>query len=109
MTEAIFELREYTTTDGGSPFSKWLGALDGRTATRIAAYTNRMKAGNWGNSRFVGEAVWELKIDLGPGYRVYYLRDGSTLVILLCGGDKGSQQADIRQAHGFAMDYWRRR
>ena len=46
----------YTTTDGGSPFSRWLGALDGRTATRIAAYANRMKAGNWGNSRFVGEA-----------------------------------------------------
>ncbi|MBI5630793.1 MAG: hypothetical protein HY921_07910 [Elusimicrobia bacterium] len=48
-------------------------------------------------------------MDFGPGYRIYYLRDGQTVVILLCGGNKGSQQADIRQAHKFAADYWRRR
>lgn len=102
------DIRRYRTTDGRVPFSDWLGTLDAAAAARVSAYKDRMQAGHWGNSRFVGEGVWELKIDFGPGYRIYYLRDGRTVVILLCGGDKGSQQADIRQAHEFAADYWRR-
>ncbi|MEK7382047.1 MAG: type II toxin-antitoxin system RelE/ParE family toxin, partial [Elusimicrobiota bacterium] len=57
----------------------------------------------------VGRGVSELKIDLGPGYRIYYLRDGRTIVVLLCAGDKGSQQADIRCAREYAADYWERR
>jgi putative addiction module killer protein len=107
MFEAIIELREYITADGRSPFSDWLDTLDSSAAVRVLAYRDRMRAGHWGNFRFVGEGVWELKINLAPGCRIYYLRDGSTLVILLCGGDKASQQADIRQAHRFAADYWR--
>jgi putative addiction module killer protein len=103
------DIRRYRTIDGRIPFSDWLGKLDAATAARVSAYKDRMHAGQWGNSRFVGDGVWELKIDFGPGYRIYYLRDGRTVVILLCGGDKGSQQADIRQAHGFAEDYRRRR
>ncbi|MFI5363040.1 MAG: type II toxin-antitoxin system RelE/ParE family toxin [Elusimicrobiota bacterium] len=59
--------------------------------------------------RTVGEGVLELKVDFGPGYRIYYLRDGDSIVVLLCAGDKGSQHGDIRRAHENAADYWRRR
>lgn len=104
----MIELRRYRTFDGRIPFSEWLEKLDGGTAARVSAYKDRIRLGHFGNSRSVGEGVWELKIDYGPGYRIYYIRDGGTVVILLCGGDKGSQQEDIRQAHRFAVDYWRR-
>jgi len=67
-----------------------------------------MKNGNFGRSRSVGDGVLELKINFGPGYRVYYLREGSVVVILLYGGDKGSQQADILKAVEYAADYRRR-
>ncbi|MBI3551850.1 MAG: type II toxin-antitoxin system RelE/ParE family toxin [Elusimicrobia bacterium] len=109
MPNTILELRRYRTADGRVPFSEWFASLDGPTTARVSAYKDRMQAGRWGDSRFVGEGVWELKIDFGPGYRIYYLRDGRAVVILLCGGDKGSQQSDIRQAHEFAADYRRRR
>lgn len=68
-----------------------------------------MKTGNFGNSRSIGGSILELKVDFGAGYRVYYLRDGQAIVVLLCGGDKGSQQADIQWARDYAVDYWRRR
>jgi len=83
--------------------------MDTSTSTRVLAYIDRMKSGNLGNSRSVGEGVSELKINFGSGYRVYYLRDGRSIVVLLCGGDKGSQLADIRQAREYARDYWRRK
>jgi len=83
--------------------------MDANAGSRILAYIDRMKAGNLGNSRAVGEGVSELKINFGSGYRVYYLRDGRSVVVLLCGGDKRTQQSDIRQAKEYARDYWRRR
>ena len=104
-----FELRRYRTPEGKMPLSEWLNDLDVNTGDRISVYIERMKVGNFGNSRSVGEGISELKIDFGPGYRVYYLLDGSSVVVLLCGGDKGSQQKDIRLARQFATDYWRRK
>ena len=103
------ELRRYRTADGRVPFSEWLIVLEDSAAGRVSAYVDRMKSGNFGYSRSVGAGVSELKIDFGPGYRVYYLRDGHAIVVLLCGGHKGSQKADIRQAQDYAADYWRRR
>ena len=103
------ELRRYRTTDGHVPYSEWLQDLDDSTAGRVVAYVARMKSGNFGKSEPVGQGVSELKLDFGPGYRIYYIRDGQTVVILLCGGDKGSQRADIRQAQEFAADYRRRK
>lgn len=99
------ELRRYRTAEGRVPFSEWLLDMDDSTAGRVSAYVDRMKSGNFGKSGPVGQGVVELKIDFGAGYRVYYIRDGRTVVVLLCGGDKSSQQADIRQAHEFAADY----
>lgn len=62
--------------------------------------------GNPGDTKPVGEGVWELRMTYGPGYRVYYLQDGDTLILQLCGGDKSTQQADIDRAHQLAHD-WR--
>lgn len=104
-----YELRRYRDAAGRIPYSEWLRKRDNTTAARVGAYVDRMKAGNFGNSRSVGGGVSELKIDAGPGYRVYYLRDEGEIVVLLCGGDKGSQAADIRRARAYAGDYWERR
>jgi putative addiction module killer protein len=67
-----------------------------------------MELGHFGKQRWVGDGVWELKIKFGPGYRVYYLIEREQVVILLCGGDKGTQDRDITRAKDYATDYWRR-
>lgn len=80
-------------------FRGWLSKLaDLRAQARIQARIDRLALGNPGDTRSVGEGVSELRIDYGPGYRVYYMRRGAVLVILLCGGDKGSQDRDIKRA-----------
>lgn len=105
----FFELRRDQDPAGRIPYSDWLRGLDNPTAARVGAYVDRMKTGNFGNSRAVGRGVAELKTDAGPGYRVYYLRDNREIVVLLCGGDKGSQTADILRAQAYAGDYRERR
>jgi putative addiction module killer protein len=69
----------------------------------------RIRLGNFGDHRAVGEGVSELRIHFGPGFRVYFLRDGDALIILLCGGEKRSQERDIARAKAYAADYWRRK
>jgi putative addiction module killer protein len=82
-----------------SVFAEWLGSLrDRRAMARIIDRLKRASNGNFGDHKSVGGGVFELRIDTGPGYRVYYFRRGTELVILLCGGDKGTQVADIAQA-----------
>ena len=88
----------YRTTDGNEPFSKWLAGLKGPARAKVVAAVERMLDGNFGTSRSVGEGVLERKINFGPGYRIYYGRDGDELVILLAGGTKKRQQADIEYA-----------
>jgi len=75
---------------------------DERAAAKIKSRLARLRPGNFGNARSVGESVQELKIDCGPGYRVYFGQSGNDFVILLCGGDKGSQDEDIETA----KEYW---
>ncbi|MDO8630241.1 MAG: type II toxin-antitoxin system RelE/ParE family toxin [Phycisphaerales bacterium] len=77
---------------------------DGRAVARILARLARVRSGNVGDCKPVGEGVSELRVDYGPGYRVYLGQHGQKLVVLLCGGDKGSQQRDIR----LAQTYWRK-
>lgn len=86
-----YKLLRYKTADGYIPYTTWLEDLDKPAFARVQAYVDRMKAGNFGKFRSIGASVVELKIDFGPGYRVYYLRDKGPAVVLLCGGDKGSQ------------------
>ncbi len=88
-----------------SEFSTWLRRLkDDNAAARIVARIRRMERGNVGDSRSVGAGVMEMRIDYGPGYRVYYVRRGEALVILLCAGDKRTQVRDIRRAQELARD-----
>jgi putative addiction module killer protein len=81
------------------------GLRDRRALARIAARLDRLAAGNPGDVQPVGDGVSELRIDYGPGYRVYFTRRGPVLVILLCGGDKSSQDRDIRQAKALAEEW----
>ena len=100
------ELRYYQTAAGERPFVEWLEDLNDRQArTRIEARLARVAVGNFGDVEPVGEGVMELRIDWGPGYRVYFARLGQVVVLLLCGGDKRTQQKDINRAKGYFEDY----
>jgi putative addiction module killer protein len=87
-------------------FRTWLRRLkDSNAVARIVARIRRMEQGNFGDTRSVGASVMELRIDYVPGYRIYYVNRGAETVILLCGGDKRTQQQDIRRAHALAQDW----
>ena len=87
-------------------FSGWLKALnDARAKARILIRVDRLVAGNPGDVEPVGEGVGEMRIDYGPGYRVYYMKRGTALIILLCGGDKSTQKRDIKKAKQLARDW----
>lgn len=93
----------YTTLSGKCPFAEWLDSLKNREArAKIAVRLRRVEEGNLGNYRLVGKGVCELKIDYGPGYRIYFGQVGSTVVLILCGGDKSTQDQDILKA----QEYW---
>lgn len=103
------ELRYYQTAAGARPFVAWLGGLaDGQARARIQARLARVAAGNFGDVAPVGDGVLELRIDWGPGYRMYFARVGNVIVLLLCGGDKRTQQRDIKRAKDYFQDYKRR-
>lgn len=86
-------------------FDRWLRKLkDRRAAARVIVRIDRLIAGNPGDAKPVGEGISEMRIDYGPGYRVYYLKDGDELILLLCGGDKSSQDADITTAKRIAKE-----
>lgn len=89
-----------------SDFDQWLRALrDRRARARIAARIDRLALGNPGDVKPVGEGLSEMRIDYGPGYRVYFMRRGPIVVVLLCGGDKGSQSRDIVKAKALAAEW----
>ena len=96
-------LKIFRTVNGKQPFIEWLTSLrDERAAARVKTRLARARLGNLGSTRPVGDGVQELKIDHGPGYRVYFGQVGNEIVILLCGGDKGDQDEDIKKA----KEYW---
>jgi putative addiction module killer protein len=89
-----------------SPFQDWLSRLkDARTVAIVRARLYRIQLGNFGDCRAVGDGVEELRIDYGPGYRVYFGREGSDMVVLLAGGDKKTQAGDIARARRFWKEY----
>ncbi len=98
-----FEIREYIA-DGRSPFAEWFDRLDAVTAARVDRYVRRLEAGNFGAAKSLRDGVFELRLDFGPGYRVYYGREGRTIIILLGGGSKRRQDADIAAA----VERWKR-
>ena len=98
-------VRIYARPDGTEPYTRWERSLEDRTArARIRARIGRLRLGHFGDAKRVGE-VFELRIHVGPGYRVYYGREGETVVILLCGGAKRSQARDIERAEAYWRDY----
>jgi putative addiction module killer protein len=80
------------------PFREWFDALDAVTAARVDRYVRRLENGNFGAAKFLMDGVFELRLDFGPGYRVYYAREGRRIILLLGGGSKRRQSADIAAA-----------
>jgi putative addiction module killer protein len=109
LPSSVIELRYYLASDGHSPFEHWFTGLDAAAAAKLSVALARLEQGNLSNAKGVGEGVLEYRIDWGPGYRVYFGRDGDVLVILLTGGTKRRQQRDIEAARGMWEDYRRRR
>ena len=103
---APVEVRNYETTTGLQPVVVWLDSLrDGIARLRIAARIERLGKGLPGDWKSVGGGVREMRIDHGPGYRVYYAQHGNALIVLLCGGDKRTQSKDIERANEYWKDY----
>lgn len=100
------DIELYVTPEGKVPFSEWLKSLkDSRARAIVRARLIRVRLGNLGDCRSVGNGVFELRIDFGSGFRVYFGQEGNDIVVLLCGGDKGSQEKDIRKAKEYWSDY----
>ncbi len=103
------EITIYTTAEGTEPFGKWLKKLgDANARARVVQRLDGLRDGNAGEYKEVGRGVYELKIDYGPGYRLYCAFAGVHVVLLLCGGDKRKQDADIKRAQKFWLDYQKR-
>ena len=103
-------LLTYVTTEDRCPFDEWLDGLkDNRAIAQIQKRLIRVGLGNLGDYKSIGGGVLELRIHFGPGFRVYFGQQGNELVILLCGGDKSSQDKDIKLAQDYWTDYEKRR
>jgi putative addiction module killer protein len=99
-------LLKYVTGNGRCPYDDWLNGLkDKRTYAIVATRLNRIVQGNFGLCKKLGDEVWELKFDFGPGLRVYFAENGDTIVVLLCGGDKSTQHRDIEKAKRYWAEY----
>jgi putative addiction module killer protein len=98
----MVDVREYNDGEGRSPYAAWFNRLNAQAAAKVTTALTRLAQGNFSNVKGVGSGVFECRIDFGPGYRVYFGKDGDRLVILLGGGTKKRQQQDI----GTALDRW---
>ena len=104
-----YEVEVYQPARGKQPFLKWIQDLaDVKTIAKIQVRLDRMRLGNFGNCKSLGDGVSELKIDFGPGYRVYFGKIGNRCVLLLCGGRKRTQTKDVEKAKEYFEDYKRR-
>ena len=98
-------IKEYVSADGGSYFREWLDSLTIPVRARIQARVMRFETGNLGDHKSVGEGVLEARIMFGPGYRIYFGKEGRSIILLLLGGDKSSQAQDIRKAQRLWKEY----
>jgi putative addiction module killer protein len=106
----MFQIDHYITAAGVDVFERWIDTLrDQRAVAKVLTRIDRLALGNWGDYRALDGGVFELRIDWGPGYRVYAARVGKVVVLLLCGGDKKSQSKDIENAKACLQDYKTRR
>jgi putative addiction module killer protein len=98
-------IREYLTPEGRNPFRTWLKSLDVGVQARIQARVLRFENGNLGDHKAVSHGVWEARLDFGPGYRLYFGKDGAAVILLLIGGDKSTQGKDIPTAKRYWDDF----
>jgi len=105
----MIEVREFLDGKGNSPFAKWFSRLNATAAAKVVTAIYRIENGNFSNVKGVGAGVYEYRIVFGPGYRLYFGKDGELLVILLGGGTKKRQDADIKAAKVHWLDYKRRK
>lgn len=103
--QAVIEVREYIDEEGRSPFGRWFDGLDATAAARVRTALARMESGNLSNVKSVGGGLLEYRIQTGPGYRIYFGREGDRLIILLAGGTKRRQRQDIGRAQSLWQDY----
>ncbi len=101
----MVEIRAFKDSQGREPFEDWLSGLDKTESSRIKDILERMEDGNFANVKGLGGGLLEYRLHFGPGYRIYFGREGQALVILLAGGVKASQQRDIKKAHAMWRDY----
>ena len=100
------ELLYYVAPNGKAPYEEWFASLrDPSTKTFVLRRLDRVAAGNSGDCKYCREGVWELRLDKGPGYRIYYAKTEETIVVLLCAGDKSTQSKDVERAVAFLIDY----
>jgi putative addiction module killer protein len=102
---AMITVREYLTEAGKSPFAEWFNGLNAPASAKVTTALVRLEAGNFSNVKGVGAGVYEYRVDFGPGYRVYFGKDGDKLVILLGGGSKKRQRRDIAEAIRLWAEY----
>ncbi len=105
----MITIREYIDQNNRSPYAKWFNRLNAPAAAKVATALVRMEQGNFSTSKGIGEGVFECRIDFGPGYRIYFGKDGNALVILLGGGTKKRQQNDVMTAKILWKEYKRRK
>jgi putative addiction module killer protein len=105
----MIELFHYVTAAGACPFAEWFDGLQAQAALKVRTALARIEVGNLGDTKSVGDGVLERRVDWGPGYRVYFGRDGDQIVVLLAGGTKKRQAADIRRAQSYWAEYRRRK
>ena len=105
----MITIGEYVDPAGRSTFAKWFESLSAPAAAKITSALVRVEQGNFSNAKGIGAGVHECRIDYGPGYRIYFGKDGDNLVILLGGGTKKHQDRDIRASHEHWIDYKRRK
>lgn len=105
----MVDVREYEDSQARSPYAVWFDRLNAQAAAKVSVVLTRLAEGNFSNVKGVGSGVFECRIDFGPGYRIYFGKDGERLVILLGGGSKKRQQHDIKAALVNWQDYKRRK
>lgn len=105
MALTAVDLQEYCESDGTSPFGEWFADLDPVAAAKVVIVVTRLSQGHFSKVKGVGGGVFEFVLDFGPGYRIYFGKDGDRIVILLGGGTKKRQQRDINDAQGCWENY----
>ena len=109
MVDDVLQVLEYVDAAGQSPFARWFDRLNSIAAAKVTIALYRLEHGNFSNVKGVGAGVYEYKIDFGPGYRIYFSKDGSRIIILLGGSDKKRQAAAIANAQTAWEKYKRRK